>query len=311
MATSLYTNFITSMGSQNGCEELDVNFNNILPLDGSAPMTGPIILKQGADIASAPTVNLALATGNCILVTGTTTITAFGTVQYGALFWLTFNGTLTITHNGSSLIMPGAANLIVNAGDTVVMKSLGSGNWRFVGYQAAGTFSMQNQKIINLAAGTPGLTSTDAANMSQLPVRAFVTSSDATTTGQSLADVTGLSIALATNHTYEFEALLNVSSSDSNGNQYGIQYTGTAATLEAGIIGPLAANSMQSKRISALNSATATFVTFSGSVGTALIKGTIITSGASGGNLTIQHLKVTSGTSTIKVNSYLKVTLVS
>ena len=52
---------------------------------------------QATSIASASTVNLAAATGNYVKITGTTTITSFGTVSAGVRFLLEFGGALTIT----------------------------------------------------------------------------------------------------------------------------------------------------------------------------------------------------------------------
>ncbi len=92
---------------------------------------------KGADIASAGTTNLATATGWYIDVTGTTTITAFGTVAAGKLFIIRFTGALTLTHNATSLILPGAANITTAAGDVAFMMSLGSGNWRCVSFMRA------------------------------------------------------------------------------------------------------------------------------------------------------------------------------
>ncbi|KQZ25855.1 hypothetical protein ASD50_20750 [Mesorhizobium sp. Root552] len=92
---------------------------------------------QGSNIASATTTNLALATGVAVTITGTTTITGFGTVAAGARRLLTFAGALTLTHNASSLILPGGANITTAAGDAAELLSLGSGNWRVVRYTKA------------------------------------------------------------------------------------------------------------------------------------------------------------------------------
>jgi hypothetical protein len=92
---------------------------------------------KGADIASASTTNLANATGWYLDITGTTTITSFGTVADGQQYTLRFTGILTLTHNATSLILPGAANITTAAGDIAVMMSLGSGNWRCIDYQRA------------------------------------------------------------------------------------------------------------------------------------------------------------------------------
>ena len=127
---------------------------------------------------------------------------------------------------------------------------------------------------------------------------------DRTTTGQALADITDLSIALLANTTYVFDAVLMVASSSAAGNQYGVQFSAAGATVEAQCTGTLLAASQQCARINALNTATIAFVT-SGAAGGIRITGTIAV-GANAGNLTIRHLKVTSGTSTVRAHSTLE-----
>jgi len=75
--------------------------------------------------ASAATTDLAAVDGNTGIITGTTTITAFGTVRAGAAYFLTFSGILTLTHNATSLILPTGANIVTAAGDTCIAISLG------------------------------------------------------------------------------------------------------------------------------------------------------------------------------------------
>jgi hypothetical protein len=88
-------------------------------------------------LASAATVNIGAASANSISISGTTTITAFDTIASGAVRRLLFQGALTLTQNATSLILPGAANIATAAGDVAWFESLGSGNWRCVGYQKA------------------------------------------------------------------------------------------------------------------------------------------------------------------------------
>lgn len=88
-------------------------------------------------IASAATVNLAIATSNTINISGTTTITAFGTIAAGATRRLIFQGSLTLTHNATSLILPGGANITTAAGDAAEFVSLGSGNWKCYTFERA------------------------------------------------------------------------------------------------------------------------------------------------------------------------------
>lgn len=103
--------------------------------DGTTPPSTAVaamknLFKKGADIASAATVNLAAATGNYIHVTGTTTITSFGTVNSGVPFMIVFDGALTLTHNATSLILVSGGNRVTVPGETVIFVSESSGNWR-------------------------------------------------------------------------------------------------------------------------------------------------------------------------------------
>jgi hypothetical protein len=86
-------------------------------------------------VASAGTVDLGAQTGNFLIISGTTTITAFGTVSAGIWKVVRFSGALTLTHNGTSLILPGAANITTVAGDVACFLSEGSGNWRCMWYE--------------------------------------------------------------------------------------------------------------------------------------------------------------------------------
>lgn len=88
-------------------------------------------------LASAATVNIGAASANSIIVTGTTTITAFDTIADGARRLVTFSGALTLTNNATSLILPGGANITTAAGDVAQFLSLGGGNWRCIDYQTA------------------------------------------------------------------------------------------------------------------------------------------------------------------------------
>jgi hypothetical protein len=91
----------------------------------------------GANIASAGTTDLGAVAGLAHSITGTTTITSFGTVSPGIWKVLTFAGVLTLTHNATSLILPGAASITTAAGDVAIVLSEGSGNWRCLSYQRA------------------------------------------------------------------------------------------------------------------------------------------------------------------------------
>ena len=85
--------------------------------------------SKGADIASAATTDIGAATGEYVEVTGTTTITSFGTVATGTKRVVRFMGGLTLTYNATSLILPTSANITTVADDIGEFISLGSGSW--------------------------------------------------------------------------------------------------------------------------------------------------------------------------------------
>lgn len=88
-------------------------------------------------VASAATVDLGAQTVANVQVTGTTTITSFGTTDSGVTRQLRFSGALTLTHNATSLILPGAASITTAANDVATAISLGSGNWVVTNYERA------------------------------------------------------------------------------------------------------------------------------------------------------------------------------
>jgi hypothetical protein len=104
---------------------------------GATTAVGAIdaITTKGTNIASASTTNIAAATGKFVHITGTTTITAFGTAAAGVERVLVFDSALLLTYNATSLILPGGANVLTEAGDCVTFFSEGSGNWRCTHYQ--------------------------------------------------------------------------------------------------------------------------------------------------------------------------------
>ena len=97
--------------------------------------------NQGSDISSVGGAPAICATGTSayVKVTGTTTITSFGTAAAGCSRWVTFTGALQITHNATSMILPYGANYTTSAGDMIWAVSEGSGNWRVRIFPADGT----------------------------------------------------------------------------------------------------------------------------------------------------------------------------
>jgi len=104
-----------------------------LTLTAPLVMTGAAINEsQGADIASAGTIDLDAATGNLVDVTGTTSITAV-TLSQGRRRLVRFTGILTLT-NGASLVLPGGANITTAAGDFALFEGYAAGVVRVAFY---------------------------------------------------------------------------------------------------------------------------------------------------------------------------------
>ena len=93
---------------------------------------------KGSDIASATTTDIGAVEGLSHDITGTTTITGFGTVRAGIIKILKFEGVLTITHNATSLILKYGLNHLTTDGDVIAFASESSGNWREIWRNVAG-----------------------------------------------------------------------------------------------------------------------------------------------------------------------------
>lgn len=87
-------------------------------------------------VASASTCDIGAAATDRVSITGTTTITSFGT-DIDAIRFVSFTGALTLTHNATSLILPTGANITTAAGDCAIFSSDASGYWRCLAYQRA------------------------------------------------------------------------------------------------------------------------------------------------------------------------------
>lgn len=98
-----------------------------------------VLNYQASSVASATTTDIGAAIGSLVYITGTTTITGFGTVAAGTLKLVHFSGNLTLTHNATSLILKNnASDRSILAGDSGIYVSLGSGNWEEIAFQAVG-----------------------------------------------------------------------------------------------------------------------------------------------------------------------------
>lgn len=114
-----------------------ISINGVWQLYGGSGV-GVNIGTFGAEVPlpSATTTDLGSAPGHNVSITGTTTITSFGTsAQIVAPIYVgRFTGALTLT-NSAALILPGGANIQTTAGDAFIAEFMGSGNWRVLLYQ--------------------------------------------------------------------------------------------------------------------------------------------------------------------------------
>lgn len=92
--------------------------------------------SRSAPVTAASTVDLNSVDEGTVLVnhiSGTVSISSFGTVQAGIKKLITFSvtaGTLTLVYNATSMILPAPSNITVSNGDSLLAESLGSGNWK-------------------------------------------------------------------------------------------------------------------------------------------------------------------------------------
>lgn len=99
-------------------------------------------------VASATTTDLCSVPQYFLTVTGTTTITGFGsTCKAGVQKLITFAGALTLTYNSGSMIVPGSANITTSSGDVAIALALGSGNWQIVSYFPATGTALVNPAV--------------------------------------------------------------------------------------------------------------------------------------------------------------------
>ena len=76
--------------------------------------------------------------GDFVHITGTTTITSFGTApQAGATRTLIFDGALTLTHNATTLKLPGGASITTAANDRCVVRADTTANMIVTDYTKA------------------------------------------------------------------------------------------------------------------------------------------------------------------------------
>jgi hypothetical protein len=113
-------------------------------------------------IASATSVAIGAATTPNVIISGTTAITAFDTVDAGIVRNVRYSGAVPVTHNATSMILLGEASRTHVAGDCATFLSLGSGNWKEIKFSPIGALPVAN-------GGTGGVTAAAARTALGIP----------------------------------------------------------------------------------------------------------------------------------------------
>lgn len=100
-------------------------------------MTGAINGSTFVVVPSSSTCDIGSATSNNIAISGTSTITQFGTAPEGSIRKCRATGSFLITYNGTSLITKNGKNIMTKVDDCFTMISLGSGNWIMSDYSTS------------------------------------------------------------------------------------------------------------------------------------------------------------------------------
>lgn len=145
-ANQILANLITEIVYQSNIANSGNSGFVLLP---GGTLTGATLGTFGQEVplSSAATTDLGSVPAHTAQITGTTTITSFGTSAsvLAPYYLLRFSGAMTLT-NSTSLQLPGNANITTTAGDSAIAQFLGTGNWRIAFYQYA-TGSGANSKI--------------------------------------------------------------------------------------------------------------------------------------------------------------------
>jgi len=206
---------------------------------------------------------------------------------------------------------------------TWVLKQTFTAKPRFNAVNASEYLKVDSNKDLTSVAAIPATDvtqdsthrfATDAEKLiwNRTPVYSFVTGSNFSTGSLTLVDITGLSNALDANSVYEVVIKMTVESSSNSGLNTGVNFSAAGATIEAGEVGSRDGEVGKVVRLNNFNTAhaSAAWIRLSNTPQTHEIKG-IVRTGANAGNLTAKILKVSSGTATVYINSYMKTTKIS
>lgn len=168
----------------------------------------------------------------------------------------------------------------------------------------------------NSSATIPGGSSVFITGTGTLPASASTTTklspSNFTTSSLTLVTITGLSTVLSANTLYEVDILLKFTVTTNDGQRIAVVCDGLAGSVGSTVLLSHADNGTSVTDFRQIGSESATFggMALSTSIGTAYLKGTILT-GAAPVTLRLQARRVSAGSSTFYVNSRITVTQLS
>ena len=116
------------------------------------PITGPLL-----QIVASSTTDLGSVNSHFIQITGTASITSFGSsaTTTAPIYFIQFGGGQTLV-DGAALQLPGGANITTATNDFAIAEYLGSGNWIVLLYnvfaQGSGTFASIPQTLAGTSA---------------------------------------------------------------------------------------------------------------------------------------------------------------
>jgi len=155
----------------------------VLPLAGGT-MTGGIVQAAGASIASATAVNLTTATGNTVVITGTTTSTSL-TMSTGQQMILLPSGAWPLTYHATTMNINGGVSYTCAAGDRLYCVKDSAGVIRVTVLKQDGTAVVAGGSV--LRSYLAGLTLSTAGSSATMSIAAGVATDSTNAASMSLA----------------------------------------------------------------------------------------------------------------------------
>lgn len=191
-----------------------------------SPPSALVSQSEGAAVASAGTTNIWADAGGTLHITGTTTITSFGTAPYaGAWKRVIFDDALTLTH-AANLSLPGSANITTAADDMAFVYADTTTQFDVIYFKKSGasvaTTSVGDQAVVVHTGNGHGSTNTK--------IRRFTTAMTEVGTAITYADSAANGASFTINET----GLYSINYAESHGAAYyhGVSVNSTQLTTD-------------------------------------------------------------------------------